>query len=90
MSGRLKAHGNEPIDALIVSASDTSGVPQRPKTAAHTLPLMRPRARESNMPHITLHLDDATHAATKQAALASGLPTSHWVANLIRAQLANT
>jgi len=42
------------------------------------------------MPHITLHLDDATHAAAKQAALASGLPTSHWVANLIRAQLANT
>lgn len=35
------------------------------------------------MPHITLHLDDATHAAAKQAALASGLPTSRWVTDLI-------
>jgi hypothetical protein len=42
------------------------------------------------MPHITLHLDDATHTLAKQAALASGLSTSRWVANLIRAQLANT
>ena len=36
------------------------------------------------MPQITLYLDDATQALVEQAAAASGMSKSRWVADIVR------